>query len=75
VIKNERIAHEPDIEYLKKITGFKHAFVVWIPYGDVKIEKPWRRLWATDHFEETGYAELMKNVEQDFSIPLSLQSK
>jgi hypothetical protein len=58
VIKHERIAHEPDIEYLKKTTGFKHAFVVWIPYGEVNIEKSWRRLYFTDHFEETGYAEL-----------------
>lgn len=59
VIKNERIANEPDIEQLKKATGFKHAFVVWIPYGSVDISSPWRRLWLTDHFEETGYAKLL----------------
>jgi hypothetical protein len=64
VIKYERITYTPDIEYLKKTTGFKHAFVVWIPYGEVKIEKPWRRLWATDHFEETGYAELVQNEKR-----------
>lgn len=59
VIKNERIAYEPDIEELKKATGLKHAFVVWIPYGISLIPKSWKRLWFTDHFEETGYAELL----------------
>ncbi len=58
VIKYERIDVEPDIEYLKKITGFQHAFVVWIPYSQENVGSPWRRLWLTDHFEETGYAEL-----------------
>jgi hypothetical protein len=58
VIKYERIAYAPDIELLKEYTWFKHAFVVWIPYGEVKIEKPWRRLYFTDHFEETGFSEL-----------------
>jgi hypothetical protein len=61
IVKQERIAYEPDIEHLKKITGFKHAFVVWIPYGEVKIEKPWRKLYFTDHFEETGYAKLVQS--------------
>lgn len=58
VIKVERVANLPDIETLKKQTGLKHAFVVYIPYGDVTIPSPWRRLWFSDHFEETGYAEL-----------------
>lgn len=56
VIKEERIGYPPDIAKLKKLTGFTHAFVVWIPYGDTPIRTPWRRLWFTDHFEETGYA-------------------
>ena len=58
MIKYERIAHAPDIDFLKRETGLRHAFVVWIPYGQVTLAKPWRRLWATDHFEETGYAKL-----------------
>mgnify|MGYP000926630977 CR=1 FL=1 len=53
------------MDYLKKVTGFKHAFVVWIPYGAVSVEKPWRRLWLTDHFEETGFAELPEKSEKD----------
>lgn len=65
VIKNERIAYEPNIEELKKATGFKHAFVVWIPYGLSVIPKSWRRLWFTDHFEETGYAKLAYSGEGD----------
>ncbi len=78
VIKNERIAYEPDIEQLKQATGFKHAFVVWIPYGKVDIQKPWRRLWFTDHFEETGYSELIypeSSVWKDWGWQNPIQQK
>ncbi len=61
IIKYERIDVEPDIEYLKQVTGLHHAFVVWIPYSRENIGRPWRRLWLTDHFEETGYTELIDN--------------
>ena len=48
---------------IKKVTGLKHAFVAWVPYSKTKdqIKKPWRRLWFTDHFEETGFAELKES--------------
>lgn len=47
------------------MTGLKHAFVIWIPYSREKneIRKGWRRLWLTDHFEETGYALLRQKNE------------
>lgn len=34
--------------------------MTWIPYSIAKTEitSPWRKLWFTDHFEETGFAEL-----------------
>jgi hypothetical protein len=58
IVKYERIDVEPDIDYIKKVTGLEHAFVIWIPYSRLReeISKSWRRLWLTDHFEETGYA-------------------
>lgn len=60
IIKYERIDVEPDIEHIKKMTGLRHAFVAWIPYSRTRedISPSWRRLWLTDHFQETGYAEL-----------------
>ena len=65
IIKVERVPTLPDIEDLKIKTWLKHAFIVYIPYGDVKIPSPWRRLWFSDHFEETGYAKLAKKVDTD----------
>ena len=59
-LKYERIDIEPDVEYIRKMTGLSHAFVAWIPYSLTDIPKPWRRLWMTDHFEETGYAQLVE---------------
>jgi hypothetical protein len=60
VVKYERVDFEPDIEIIKKITGLKHAFVTWIPYSRTRelVPKVWRKLWFTDHFEETGFAKL-----------------
>jgi hypothetical protein len=71
VIKYERIDIEPNIELIQKETGLKHAFVVWIPYSREKndIPKPWRRLWFTDHFEETGYALLSEKKEESPAFP------
>lgn len=65
IIKYERIDVEPDIAHIKKMTGLKHAFVIWIPYSREKsdIPKGWRRLWLTDHFEETGYSLLSTKTE------------
>lgn len=65
IIKYERIDVEPDIEHIKKMTGLRHAFVAWIPYSRTRedISPSWRRLWLTDHFQETGYAELVKSEE------------
>lgn len=61
IVKYERIDVEPDIEHIKKVTGLRHAFIAWIPYSRTRIDVPrsWRRLWLTDHFQETGYAELL----------------
>lgn len=53
VIRQERTDCEPDIEALKK-SGVKHAIVSWIPYSRTDIPKWWRRLWLTDHFQETS---------------------
>ena len=61
IVKYERIDIEPDVEHIRKMTGLSHAFVAWIPYSLTDIPQPWRRLWMTDHFEETGYAELINN--------------
>ena len=61
VVKYERIDIEPDIEHIKRVTWLRHAFIAWIPYSLTDIPKPWRRLWMTDHFEETGYAQLVEN--------------
>ncbi|MBP6981763.1 hypothetical protein KBB25_03240 [Candidatus Gracilibacteria bacterium] len=54
IIKYERTDTEPDIDWIRKHLGVKHAFVAWIPYS---IIHPigWKRLVLTDHFEETGY--------------------
>jgi hypothetical protein len=60
VVKWERVDSEPDVEYIKKMTWLRHAFIAWIPYSRTRAELPklWRKLWFTDHFEETGFAEL-----------------
>ena len=33
----------------------KHAFVTWIPYSRTDIPAGWRRLYLSDHYQETGY--------------------
>lgn len=55
IVKYERIDVEPDIDHIRKVTGLRHGFIAWIPYsrsGDA-IPQGWRRLWLTDHFQET----------------------
>ncbi len=32
----------------------KHGMVTWIPYSRSDIPLGWRRLWLTDHFQETS---------------------
>ena len=57
VVKYERTDIEPDIEKLKQ-DWVKHAMVTWIPYSRQDIPAGWRRLWLTDHFQETSVNEL-----------------
>ena len=66
IVKYERIDVEPDIEHIKKVTGLRHAFIAWIPYSRTRVDVPrsWRRLWLTDHFQETGYAELLRHRDE-----------
>lgn len=68
VIKYERTDIEPNPEYLKKLLGVKHAFVVWIPYTKLNPDG-WKRLWFSDHFEETGYTKLEYNEEEKKTAP------
>jgi hypothetical protein len=66
IVKWERIDEEPDIGYIRKKTWLRHAFVVWIPYSKERKDFSflWRKLWFTDHFEETGFAELSGHREK-----------
>jgi len=47
---------------LKKKLGVEHAMVAWIPYSRTDIAHPWRRLYLTDHFQETGYSLLEDEI-------------
>ncbi len=60
IIKYERTDVEPDIEMLKKTLWVRHAMVAWIPYSLRVAPSGWRRLYLTDHFQETGYT-LLEN--------------
>ena len=53
IIKYERTDIEPNIDFLKE-NGVKHGMVTWIPYSRQDIPEWWRRLWLTDHFQETS---------------------
>lgn len=53
VIKYERTDIEPNIDKLKE-WGVKHAMVTWIPYSRTEVPKWWKKLWLTDHFQETS---------------------
>jgi len=53
ISRYERTDIEPDIEKLKK-EGMKHGIITWIPYSRTDIPAWWRRLWLTDHFQETS---------------------
>jgi hypothetical protein len=53
VSRYERTDIEPDIEKLKA-EGMKHGIITWIPYSRSDIPKGWRRMWLTDHFQETS---------------------
>lgn len=60
IIKYERTDIEPNIEKLKAEWA-KHGMVTWIPYSQTDIPPGWRRLWATDHFQETSVNILDEN--------------
>ncbi|MBC7503687.1 GNAT family N-acetyltransferase [Candidatus Gracilibacteria bacterium] len=62
VVKYERTDIEPDIERLKQ-DGVKHAMVTWIPYSRQDIPEGWKRLWLTDHFQETSVNELTQDYK------------
>lgn len=66
VSRFERTDTEPDIEKLKK-AGMKHGIVTWIPYSKQDIPKPWRRMWLTDHFQETGVTLLDANYRKKWN--------
>lgn len=53
IIKYERTDIEPNIDFLKE-NGVKHGMVTWIPYSRTDIPAGWRKLWLTDHFQETS---------------------
>nr|MDD3720755.1 hypothetical protein [Candidatus Gracilibacteria bacterium] len=54
VAKFERIDEEPNIEQLKK-NGFKHGFIIWIPYTRKEIPDGWKNLWINSYFTTTGF--------------------
>ncbi len=63
VARFERTDVEPDIEALKT-SGVKHAMVTWIPYSRTDdIPKGWKRLYLTDHFQETSVNLLDENYK------------
>jgi len=66
IARFERQDDEPDIEALKS-SGVKHAMVTWIPYSRSEIPKGWRRLWLTDHFQETGYTTVQENYRSKWN--------
>ena len=55
IVKYERTDIEPDIGYIREALGVHHGMVVWIPYSKTDIPAGWRRLYMTDHYQETGY--------------------
>ena len=55
IVKYERTDIEPDIGYIRETMSVKHGMVVWIPYSKTDIPAGWRRLYMTDHYQETGY--------------------
>lgn len=66
IIKQERTDHEPDIEALKS-SGVRHAFVAWIPDRRTDIPHGWRKLWLSDHFQETGITTLDENYRKKWN--------
>ena len=66
VSRFERTDFEPNIEMLKK-GGTKHGMVTWIPYSRTEIPAWWRKLWFTDHFQETGMTELVPEYKKKWS--------
>lgn len=64
VTRFERTDVEPDIE--KLMAGWvKHALVTWIPYQRQEVPKWWKRLYLTDHFQNTGYTTIDR--ESDYA--------
>ena len=66
VVKYERTDIEPDIEKLKH-DWIKHAMVTWIPYSRSDIPTWWRRLYLTDHFQETSVNELTQDYKSKWN--------
>jgi hypothetical protein len=54
VTRYERTDREPIVEEIKS-AWVQHAMVTWIPYQRQDIPEWWRRLYLTDHFQNTGY--------------------
>lgn len=57
VSRFERTDIEPDIEVFKK-EWIKHGMITWIPYRISDKPEWWRRLYLTEHFQNTGYTTL-----------------
>jgi hypothetical protein len=56
VVKYERTDVEPDIDMIRETLGVKHGMISWIPYSLTEKPEGWRRLYLTDHYQETGYS-------------------
>lgn len=57
VTRYERTDVEPMMEDIKS-AWVKHALVTWIPYQRQDIPTGWRRLYITEHFQNTGYTSI-----------------
>ena len=66
VIKYERTDIEPNIDFLRG-EGVKHGMVTWIPYSRTDIPSGWRKLWLTDHFQETSVNLLDENYKSKWN--------
>ena len=57
VAKFEKLDEEPDIEKIKK-DGFKHWFVIWVPYSRTDIPAWWKKLRVNTHFTTTWFTKI-----------------
>ena len=67
IIKYERTDVEPDIAMIREKLGVKHGMIAWIPYSLTEKPAGWRRLYLSDHFQETGYALLEEHYEKKWN--------